>query len=63
VSDDPPICSARDCRSAAVWVLAWNNPKIHEPDRRKQWVACEQHREQLAEFLRARGFLRDISAL
>ena len=63
MSDDPPICSARDCRSAAVWVLAWNNPKIHEPDRRKQWVACEQHREQLAEFLRARGFLRDISAL
>ena len=63
MSDDPPICSARDCRSAAVWVLAWNNPKIHEPDRRKQWLACEQHREQLAEFLRARGFLRDVTAL
>ena len=63
MSDDPPICSARDCRSAAVWVLAWNNPKIHEPDRRKQWLACEQHREQLAKFLRARGFLRDITAL
>lgn len=63
MSEDPPICSARDCRSAAVWVLAWNNPKIHEPDRRKQWLACDQHREQLAEFLRARGFLRDITAL
>ena len=61
--DNPPICSARDCRSAAVWVLAWNNPKIHEPERRKQWLACDQHREQLAEFLRARGFLRDITAV
>ena len=63
MSDDPPICSARDCRGAAVWVLAWNNPKIHEPDRRKQWLGCDQHREQLAEFLRARGFLRDVTAL
>jgi len=63
VSEDPLICSARDCRSAAVWVLAWNNPKVHQPDRRKQWLACDQHREQLAEFLRARGFLRDITAV
>jgi len=61
VCDNPPICSARDCRSAAVWVLAWNNPKIHEPERRKQWLACDQHRERLAEFLRARGFLRDVT--
>ncbi|MBA3720347.1 MAG: hypothetical protein H0W95_08715 [Nocardioidaceae bacterium] len=63
MSEDPLICSARDCRSAAVWVLGWNNPKIHQPDRRKQWLACDQHREQLAEFLRARGFLRDITAV
>ncbi|MDQ3664565.1 MAG: hypothetical protein M3353_07910 [Actinomycetota bacterium] len=63
MSEDPVICSARDCHSAAAWVLAWNNPKIHEPDRRKQWLACDQHREHLAGFLRARGFLREVTAL
>ena len=34
-SDETPICSAKGCRAAAVWVLAWNNPKIHTPERRK----------------------------
>jgi hypothetical protein len=63
VGQSPVICSARDCHSPAQWVLAWNNPKIHEPDRRKQWLACDRHREQLAAFLRARGFLRDVTAL
>ena len=63
MSETPVICSAKDCRSPAVWALAWNNPKIHDPDRRKQWLACDQHREQLSEFLRARKFLRDVTAL
>ena len=57
--DGPAICSAKDCRAAAVWVLAWNNPKIHPPERRKTWVACEQHRDHLGQFLAVRGFLRD----
>jgi hypothetical protein len=48
---------------AAVWVLAWNNPKLHDPERRKTWLACEQHRESLSEFLAARGFLRETTAL
>ncbi|UUU21022.1 hypothetical protein [Streptomyces sp. DSM 40750] len=55
-----PICSARGCSADAVWVLAWNNPKLHTPERRKTWLACEEHREHLAEFLGVRGFLKDV---
>ncbi|MET9195298.1 hypothetical protein ABZX60_18610 [Streptomyces olivaceus] len=58
-----PVCSAKGCRAAAVWVLAWNNPKIHTPERRKTWIACEEHREHLSEFLGMRGFLKDVVPL
>jgi hypothetical protein len=54
-----PICSAKGCRAEAVWVLAWNNPKLHPPDRRKSWAACDAHLESLGQFLSARGFLRE----
>ncbi|MEU5210495.1 hypothetical protein [Streptomyces sp. NPDC020742] len=57
------ICSAKGCRAAAVWVLAWNNPKLHTPDRRKTWLACEEHREHLSQFLGVRGFLKDVVTL
>jgi hypothetical protein len=60
---DPVICSAKSCRNPAVWALAWNNPKLHEPERRKTWLACEEHRETLSAFLAARGFLRETTAL
>jgi hypothetical protein len=53
-----PVCSAKGCRAPATWVLAWNNPKLHTPDRRKTWTACDAHREHLGQFLSARGFLR-----
>jgi hypothetical protein len=53
-------CSAKGCQHTAVWSLMWNNPKIHTPERRKVWLACEEHRESLGDFLRARGFLRDV---
>jgi hypothetical protein len=58
-----PICSAKGCRADAVWVLAWNNPKLHTPDRRKTWLACEEHREHLSKFLGVRGFLKDVVRL
>jgi hypothetical protein len=54
-----PVCSARGCRQAARWVHAWNNPKLHAPERRKAWAACDDHRESLGAFLRARDFLRE----
>ena len=56
----PPTFSARGCQAPAAWSLLWNNPKLHTPDRRKSWLACDDHRESLGDFLRARGFLRDV---
>ena len=56
---DPPQCSRRGCRAAGSTALEWNNPKIHTPDRRKTWLACPEHLPFLADFLAARGFLRD----
>ncbi|KIH98918.1 hypothetical protein LP52_10875 [Streptomonospora alba] len=55
--DEAPHCSRKDCRADAAWVLVWNNPKVHTPERRKTWVACDEHRAYLAEFLDKRGFL------
>lgn len=45
-----------------MWALRWNNPKLHTPERRKIWLACEDHRTHLGDFLGARGFLRDTVA-
>ena len=44
----------------AVWALQWNNPKVHTPERRKTWLACDEHRTTLGDFLGARGFLKDV---
>ena len=54
---DPLVCSAKACRHSAAWAHLWNNPKVHTPDRRKVWLACEDHRTSLGEFLSIRGFL------
>ncbi len=57
--DGPPPCSAKGCQATAAWQLLWNNPKIHAPERRKVWLACDEHRTSLGEFLGARNFLKD----
>ncbi|MBT0995294.1 hypothetical protein KIN34_13470 [Cellulomonas sp. DKR-3] len=56
---DEAVCSARGCRADAAWALLWNNPKLHTAERRKVWLACDDHREHLTQFLDVRGFLRD----
>ncbi len=56
-------CSAKGCSQQAVWALLWNNPRLHAPDREKQWVACSDHREHLSTFLGTRGFLRRVDPL
>ena len=61
--EEHPQCSAKGCRADAVWVLVWNNPRIHTPDREKTWVACQVHRPTLGDFLTARGFLRRVDPL
>jgi hypothetical protein len=42
-----------------MWALRWNNPKLHPPERRKTWLACDDHLSYLTNFLDARGFLRE----
>ncbi len=57
---ETPVCSAKGCTEAARWQLLWNNPKIHAPDRRKNWLACDEHKVSLSDFLTARQFLREV---
>lgn len=52
-------CSAKGCRVKAAYGLLWNNPKLHAPERRKTWLACENHADSLSDFLSKRGFLKD----
>jgi hypothetical protein len=53
------LCSAKGCRANATYGLLWNNPKLHAPERRKTWLACENHADALSDFLSKRGFLKD----
>ena len=53
------VCSAKGCRRGASWAHLWNNPTLHTPERRKVWLACDEHRTSLGEFLSLRGFLKD----
>ncbi len=59
---EPDVCSAKGCSRPATWQLLWNNPKLHTPDRRKIWLACDDHRGSLSDFLGARKFLKDVVA-
>ncbi|MBZ5733921.1 hypothetical protein K8Z61_05380 [Nocardioides sp. TRM66260-LWL] len=56
----PDVCSAKGCVEPATSALQWNNPRLHTPDRRKTWLACEEHRTSLSSFLSSRGFLKDV---
>jgi hypothetical protein len=66
MSDSSPeslVCSSRGCGNPAVWQLLWNNPKIHTPDRRKTWLACDEHKDSLSDFLDRRSFLREVETV
>jgi len=56
-------CSRAGCRAPAVWRIEWRNPKIHSPDRRKIWVACDEHRDYLRDYLEARDFPVSVALL
>lgn len=56
-------CSRAGCRDAATWVIAWRNPRIHATDRRKEWVACDEHVGYLRDFLAARDFPLHVARL
>ena len=63
VDTDALPCSRRGCGAEATWALRWNNPRLHAPERRKTWLACDEHRAHLDDFLSARGFLRETLTL
>lgn len=62
-SPEELICSSKGCTNAAAHRVVWNNPKIHTPDRRKTWLACDEHEATLRDFLDRRGFFRETIAL
>lgn len=51
-----PTCSRAGCRAVARWRIDWRNPRIHTADRVKSWVACDDHRDYLRDYLAARDF-------
>ena len=54
------VCSAKGCRAKAVHAVVWNNPKLHTAERRKVWLACDDHEKSLADFVALRGFLIEV---
>ncbi len=50
------MCSRAGCRDDAAWQVVWRNPRIHGPERRKIWLACDAHVGYLRDYLRARDF-------
>ena len=60
---DSPTCSRARCTEPATWNITWSNPKIHTDGRTKNWLACSEHLEFLREFLAARDFPLDVTAL
>jgi hypothetical protein len=60
---EPAVCSRAGCRAAARWRIEWRNPRIHAETRRKTWVACDDHRDYLRDFLATRDFPVEVSAL
>lgn len=53
---ETPHCSRAQCRAPAIWSVNWRNPRIHTEDRVKVWLACDDHREYLHDYLASRGF-------
>jgi hypothetical protein len=50
------VCSRAGCRAPATMRVVWRNPRIHGADRRKIWLACDEHVDYLRDYLAARRF-------
>ncbi len=50
------ICSRAGCRAPATQQVQWRNPRIHTPERRKIWLACDEHAPFLHGYLATRDF-------
>ncbi|MBF4462371.1 hypothetical protein ITJ46_06465 [Rathayibacter sp. VKM Ac-2878] len=60
---DAHSCSRAGCHTTATWAIRWRNPAIHTEERRKTWLACEEHLGFLREFLAAREFPLSVEPL
>ena len=60
---DEPRCSRAGCRRPATQRILWRNPALHAPERRKTWLACDDHVEFLTGFLTARAFPLEVQPL
>ncbi len=60
---EKPTCSRAGCRVAASWNVNWRNPRLHGPERVKVWLACDDHRDYLRDYLTARDFPVVVTAL
>jgi hypothetical protein len=49
-------CSRASCREKPFWQVIWRNPKIHAADRKKIWLACDEHRVYFESYLSQKGF-------
>ena len=49
-------CSRANCSNAAAWNVNWRNPRIHDETRVKIWLACDEHRDFLHDYLANRSF-------
>ncbi|NIK36610.1 hypothetical protein FHS05_001649 [Microbacterium endophyticum] len=56
-------CSRAGCREPAMWRIDWRNPRIHDADRRKTWVACSEHMPFLRDYLSNRAFPVEVDSL
>ena len=56
-------CSATGCRATPMFRVNWRNPRIHDADRVKVWLACGEHRDQLEGYLSTRGFPVLVTAI
>ena len=59
----PPTCSRAGCRVGAHWNVNWRNPRIHGPERVKVWLACDEHRDWLRDYLASRDFPVEVTPL
>lgn len=57
------LCSRKACRQGATMQLLWNNPKIHTPERRKIWLACDEHVAWLEDYLQSRSLWKETLPL
>ena len=65
LGEEPQVatCSRAGCRRPASWRIDWRNPRIHAEDRRKTWLACDEHVDFLRGFLSSREFPLEVGPL